>query len=236
MRSPALTEILASTLSDGRLTRSERQALRQVLETSAPDARALARTRQAVFEAARDALDVHPAPHVLAWLEDVLKVTLPAEDAALAPRVAEAHFSPGEACREAILRQLADATRTVELCVFTITDDRIADAVIDTHQRGVGIRLITDDLKREDRGSDVDRMARAGISVRTDLSEAHMHHKFALFDRARLLTGSYNWTRSAFLENQENVLVTDEPRLVRAFSDAFESLWTGQDTGPHHPL
>ena len=26
---------------------------------------------------------------------------------------------------------------------------------------------------------------------------AHLHHKFAVFDRARLLTGSFNWTRAA---------------------------------------
>ncbi|MCA9551605.1 MAG: endonuclease, partial [Myxococcales bacterium] len=177
----------------------------------------------------------HSGAHVLEWLEDVMQVALPAEQAASAPPVAEAHFSPGEGCRDAIIRHLGETERTLDLCVFTITDDRIADAVIDAHQRGVRVRLVTDDLKSEDRGSDVDRMARAGISVRTDLSDAHMHHKFALFDRARLLTGSYNWTRSAFLENQENVLITNEARLVRAFSTAFESLWDGPDTGPHRP-
>jgi cardiolipin hydrolase len=236
VRSSPSLEIFQATLADGRLTRSERSALRQLLADQAPDAEGLAQLRKAAFEAARGALEVHPAAHVLGWLEDVLKATLPAEDAALAPRVAEAHFSPGEACREAILRQLEATERTLELCVFTITDDRLAEAIIATHERGVRVRLVTDDQKAEDRGSDVDRMARAGIPVRADLSEAHMHHKFAIFDRARLLNGSYNWTRSAFLENQENILVTDEPRLVRAFAATFEQLWEGPDTGPHRPL
>jgi phosphatidylserine/phosphatidylglycerophosphate/cardiolipin synthase-like enzyme len=52
-----------------------------------------------------------------------------------------------------------------------------------------------------------------------------MHHKFAVFDARTLLTGSYNWTRSAAEDNRENVLVVDDPRLVRPFVETFEELW-----------
>ena len=40
-----------------------------------------------------------------------------------------------------------------------------------------------------------------------------------------LLTGSYNWTRSAALYNRENLLVTREARLVEAFGRDFDALW-----------
>jgi cardiolipin hydrolase len=52
-----------------------------------------------------------------------------------------------------------------------------------------------------------------------------MHHKFALFDDARLLTGSYNWTRSAADCNEENLIVTGDPRLVGPFRQEFDKLW-----------
>jgi phosphatidylserine/phosphatidylglycerophosphate/cardiolipin synthase-like enzyme len=52
-----------------------------------------------------------------------------------------------------------------------------------------------------------------------------MHHKFALCDAQVLLTGSFNWTRSASDHNQENILVTQETRLVEAFAREFERLW-----------
>ena len=51
------------------------------------------------------------------------------------------------------------------------------------------------------------------------------HHKFALFDGQRLLNGSYNWTRSASLRNEENFVVTNDRKLVREFNSHFEYLW-----------
>jgi phosphatidylserine/phosphatidylglycerophosphate/cardiolipin synthase-like enzyme len=52
-----------------------------------------------------------------------------------------------------------------------------------------------------------------------------MHHKFAIFDGARLINGSYNWTRSACDYNEENVILSNDPSLVRRFADEFDTLW-----------
>ena len=49
--------------------------------------------------------------------------------------------------------------------------------------------------------------------------------EFAVFDRRILLTGSYNWTRSAARENWENILVSDAQRLVNPFSEHFDAQW-----------
>lgn len=39
---------------------------------------------------------------------------------------------------------LRSAQRTLDVCVFTITCDEIADALIQAHQRGVRVRVISD--------------------------------------------------------------------------------------------
>ncbi|HHO49381.1 MAG TPA: hypothetical protein ENK18_00555, partial [Deltaproteobacteria bacterium] len=46
-----------------------------------------------------------------------------------------------------------------------------------------------------------------------------------------LVTGSYNWTRGADLNNRENFLITEDPSLVRAFSEAFEAMWSELGSG-----
>lgn len=140
---------------------------------------------------------------------------------------AAAYFTPGEACLGAVLELLRDANDSLDICVFTITDDRISREIEAAHRRGVRVRIVTDDEKAHDLGSDIARFERAGIAVREDRSPHHMHHKFVVADGRRLLNGSYNWTRSAASQNQENVVVTDEPRLVEAFQAEMERLWQG---------
>ncbi len=139
------------------------------------------------------------------------------------------HFSPGDACLNAIVNQISSARKMLDICVFTISDDRISDAIVACHRNRVQVRIITDNEKLQDLGSDIERFAKAGIVVRIDRTEAHMHHKFALVDGKTVLTGSYNWTRSAAIYNHENVLVTSEMPVIAAYAREFQRLWDTLD-------
>jgi phosphatidylserine/phosphatidylglycerophosphate/cardiolipin synthase-like enzyme len=214
---------LRKTLEDQRLSRGERKALQQLV--AGADTDHIAVLRSIAFKVARGELgDEKRTRQVMTWLEEVVKVLVGASADDAAPDSA-ALFSPGEAPLRRIVGLLGAAQNTADICVFTITDDRIAQGILDCHRRGVAVRIISDNDKSFDRGSDVQRLHEAGIKVRIDFSEAHMHHKFAVFDSRTLLTGSYNWTRSAAEYNHENVVVTNDTRLAGAFSDAFERIW-----------
>jgi cardiolipin hydrolase len=142
----------------------------------------------------------------------------------------KAFFSPGNDCLNAVCNQISYSTSSIDVCVFTISDNRIKDKLLYAWQKGVKIRIITDNDKSFDKGSDVHELANAGIAVKIDNSDNHMHHKFAVFDKKVLLTGSYNWTRSASEYNQENVLITSYLQVVEQYNAAFEKLWTGTIT------
>lgn len=218
-----LDRLLRHTLADFRVSRGEKRVLNQVLDEMDADQRQLARARRLAFEIARGEIVSPDAAAVLHWLEEILKLLQ--FDAVENQITSEAHFSPGNNCGRKIAGLFRTARRHVDVCVFTITDDRIADAILDAHQRGVAIRIISDNDKSTDMGSDIARLSRKGIPVRIDRSEYHMHHKYAIFDQRRLLTGSYNWTRSAARYNEENFIVTDNKNLLRAFSREFQNLW-----------
>ena len=113
----------------------------------------------------------------------------------------------------------------MSICVFTITDNRISSTIERAHRRGVDFRIITDDDKTMDAGSDIMRLDELGIPIRTDKTKFHMHHKFAIFDDSLLVSGSYNWTRSAADYNEENIIATDHPELVGQFEELFNHLW-----------
>ncbi len=234
MQRSELERALVETLEDRRLSRGERRALAEVLAEAAPagaagaDTRAWLRSR--AFELARQAQPWDgDAQAVLDWLEGVVKV-LAAGDRAQdgeggASVDSRVLFSPRDDCAGEIVRVLGRVRRSADICVFTITDNRVADAVLQAAGRGVRVRVITDDMKSMDRGSDIERMEAAGVPVRIDRSQAHMHHKFAILDHRTVLTGSYNWTRSAARDNQENLVITDDPALAHAYATEFDRLW-----------
>ena len=218
--------ILRKTLEDHRVSRGERRVLRQILDELDPDDHQMAFLRHRAFAVAHDELTSPEARAVLSWLEEIVKLMVSnTSESQLAETRSEAWFSPDDDCVEAIVSRLEKVRKTAEICVFTITDNRISSAMLDCHHRGVDIRVITDNDKSEDRGSDITRLDDSGIPVRLDQTAYHMHHKFAIFDRRLLLTGSYNWTRSAAEVNEENILATAERRLVELFSRQFERLW-----------
>ncbi len=134
-------------------------------------------------------------------------------------------FSPGPECKNLILEHISSAAMELWVCVFTISDNDITRALLRAHKNGVRIRIITDNEKSMDAGSDIFDLEQAGIPVKTDQSTSHMHHKFSIADGSRLITGSYNWTRSAEQYNQENIIATEHPELVKPFKAEFKRLW-----------
>ncbi len=217
-----LETALRESLEDRRLSRKERHDLKALMGDQPLDDEARAFVRNRVFEVAQAASELSPSTELLKWAQDVIKAV---EANHKRQSQMEVFFSPGEQCLDTIGRLLRWSQRSVDICVFTITDNRVAEAIVECAKRGVRVRVISDNDKSGDMGSDVLRLDKLGVDIRLDQSEHHMHHKFAVFDEAKALTGSYNWTRSAAAYNRENLLVSDDPRAVQSFSKEFEKLW-----------
>ncbi len=224
MRQQELEHWLIATLEDFKLSQSEALELREILPRLANDDIAFARNKAFEFARAPIRSGGDNAVATLLWLEKLNK-TIDNCRQSETSSIAEAHFSPGEDCRRQLLDLLVSARNSIDISVFTISDDRLSDAILAAHKRGVNVRLITDNDKARDQGSDVFYLIDLGLPVRMDASENHMHHKFAVIDKKILVNGSFNWTRSATDYNQENILVTDEPKLVTAYLSEFEGLW-----------
>lgn len=217
-----LADHLQTTLTDGAISRSERQALRQVIAEAGLTPTERTRLQADAFQWVRESLSHTAERQRLDWLEDVLHLLQPSEAIAQGDR---AWFGPEDPMVEQVLSFIGATQKQLDCCVFTITDNRITEALIRLHRRGVQVRIISDDDKAHDLGSDIHALQDAGLACRTDRSPHHMHHKFAVGDRKRVLNGSYNWTRSADLHNRENLTLTGHPGTVARFAQHFEELW-----------
>lgn len=226
MNAAELDALLRQFLVDGKLSRAERTALTAWVQknVTTDQQRSLARSR--VFDAARNAVADPQAVQVLTFLEDVLKVIIPSQPAGSTEEADQrVMFSPGDGCLGLIIHGLTSCRSSADICVFTVTDDRIADAVFAAQKRGVKLRIITDNDKAEDLGSDIPKFIAANIPLVVDRTPFHMHHKFAILDGTRLLNGSYNWTRGAARDNMENLVESTDPKLIAAFQREFDAIW-----------
>ncbi len=229
MNQTEIKSILKQTLVDSQLSRKEKQILNNLFKELKPNQRQIHLYRDIAFDLVRESSNAGLNEDVVDWLDEVMKLLImhaSGDDSrSQKEQTNEVYFSPGQHCPNRIIRLLGQAESSVDICVFTITDDRITSAILDAHDRHLKIRIITDNHKSEDLGSDADRLIDAGLTVRFDQSRHHMHHKFAIFDNQLLLTGSYNWTRSAAESNEENFIVTQNNHFLKKFSQEFENLW-----------
>jgi len=238
MNQDEIAQFLRQTLADRHFSGSEQSSFADWAAHKLTNDEARGVARHAAFEIAREAIADPNSTAVVMWLEAVLRILVPihAERNAQAPPSPEqerACFSPGDQCLIQIIHRFDSCRRTADVCVFTITDDRISRSILDAHRRGVKIRIISDDDKWHDLGSDVMQFREAGIAVKLDNIHSkrdphrngHMHHKFAIFDGERLINGSYNWTRGAANANFENLIDTADPDLLAAFNEEFKRLW-----------
>ena len=62
-----------------------------------------------------------------------------------------------------------------------------------------------------------------------------LHHKFAVIDNKKVITGSFNWSPSAAHTNDETLLVIHSPQLAKHFTREMDRLWDTAELGitPH---
>lgn len=145
----------------------------------------------------------------------------------------QAFFSPDDNVQEILVQLIEQEQMSIKIAIFSFTDGKIAQALIDARQRGVEVEVIADISGLRDKFSKIDLLKKNGIKVtvydprNTSIYNDIMHHKFVLFGKniggkSLLWTGSYNFTKSATLKNQENVLVLDEIHLITKYAKQFD--------------
>ena len=216
-------EEIKISFDDNFLGKIEKRSLKDKLKTLTPSKRQCDFIRSELFNFAQNKINKNNYAAVLTWVEEMNKVILSNNNQS--STFERVYFSPGKECLDAILNQIKLTKQTIKICLFTISDDRITDALIEKHQRGVSIKVLTDNDKLYDKGSDIRKFVKTGIPVKVDITDSHMHHKFALFDKKTTLTGSYNWTRSAERYNHENILITNSSNIFKQFDKEFNNLW-----------
>ncbi len=133
--------------------------------------------------------------------------------------------------RQEIISSLQTAEQRVDIAVSWFKDLLLfntLEQLLDKKPK-IAITLIIskDDNNFCEGCLDFNKLIDKGLKLYLATPTNLMHHKFCIIDQKTLLTGTYNWTNAAARANYENILkVSDEPELLNAFIQTFETLKT----------
>ncbi len=143
------------------------------------------------------------------------------------------YFTPSYEALDAIVDEINASEKSIDIAVYDFTSRPLARALVKAKNRGVKIRVILDRSANgpDNRYTKYPFLKANGIDVRFAVPhiawdrEGLMHNKFAVIDNRVVITGSANWTASAFKINDENILIIKRFDIANAYEKEFDYLW-----------
>ncbi|MNK46206.1 Phospholipase D precursor [compost metagenome] len=134
-------------------------------------------------------------------------------------------FSPRGGGRQAVLNEVDKAKKRIRLMTFSFTDVELAFMIRSKAEQGVKVEGVFDRWLAAGRYSLFPQFKAEGFNVWLDGNEALMHHKVILIDDETVITGSFNFSQNAEVNNNEALLIIrNAPELVKAYDDEFKRL------------
>jgi phosphatidylserine/phosphatidylglycerophosphate/cardiolipin synthase-like enzyme len=137
----------------------------------------------------------------------------------------EVYFAPEDGVAKYVLQRLATAKRSIHFMAFSYTSSAIADAMVAQAQSGMPVHGVFERQNAGGTGSAFSRLRQGGVDVLEDGNCYILHHKAIIVDERTVITGSYNFTNSAERDNDENLVIVDDPALARAYLDEFARVY-----------
>ncbi|MFH1467160.1 MAG: phospholipase D-like domain-containing protein [Pseudomonadota bacterium] len=139
----------------------------------------------------------------------------------------ELHFAPDERLDSVLAAQLKEAQESIEIAMFGLTERKVQDALIKALERGVRVTVVTEQKMAGGTALD-EKIEQAGATVlrasnRVGVYSA-MHHKYAVIDGERVITGACNWTKNGTRYSDEDILVVESEALAGQYGENFKDL------------
>jgi cardiolipin hydrolase len=129
--------------------------------------------------------------------------------------------------REKLVEHIGKANSSIDLVVYEIRSNDIADALIEAHRRAVRVRILVDSVHSPVATPQEKTLEDEGIAIKRigAISRDLLHDKFILFDGSVASTPSYNRSAKSLTRGDEENAFTSDKALISRLKDQFENVW-----------
>ena len=146
------------------------------------------------------------------------------------------YFMPYQAKEaiNALISEIKQAKSEVNITIYSFTNREISKAIRDTAKRGVKFNIIYDYKSNID--SDISTIGYLAklknvytCTLRGRISDNQkyfgiMHNKLAIIDDKTIILGSANWSKNAFSNNYEVLLISQNRDYINQASKYFDKM------------
>jgi len=138
----------------------------------------------------------------------------------------ETYFSPDDGVEAHLLNILENAQESIYFMAFSFTSDAVGELIRSRSEGGVIIAGVMEEQQvKSNIGTEYDPFKQAGLDVYSDGNAGQMHHKTMIVDKKVVITGSYNFTRSAEERNDENIVIFYNPEIAAFYLQEFNRIY-----------
>lgn len=153
--------------------------------------------------------------------EDVVKILKIDYDEELLQ--CEAYF---KGIQDVIISYISKAKESLKIAMAWFTNPAIFNVLCRASKRGVEVHLLinNDLINNRPNGLPFNKLISDGTNLYIAEFPDLIHNKFCIIDDSIVIDGSYNWTILAEKNNDENIVVLKNGKVIDSFINAFEKL------------
>lgn len=138
----------------------------------------------------------------------------------------QVYFSPEDDVLDRIIPIVAGAQSNIRFLAFSFTDYPLAKTMIDRYAAGVDVAGVYEKTGSETEGAELRTFWCAHVPVRQDGNPRFLHDKLIIVDNRIVITGSFNFSNNATDNNDENVIIIDNPEIAALYMEEFGRVWS----------
>ncbi len=139
-------------------------------------------------------------------------------------KLIENYFCPEDYCGYKVIDVLDNARESIYFMIFSFTHDYIGQKILEKHNQSLEIKGVFERTQKN-AYTEFDKFNESGMEIKWDMNSNNMHHKVFIIDNKTVVTGSFNPSKNADTNNDENVIIIHDPKIAQKYLKEFEFVW-----------
>lgn len=135
-------------------------------------------------------------------------------------------FAPEADEISALIAEIEGARQSIRFMTFVFSLNELAEAMLrQAASHSVSVEGVFEERNSTASWSQLPALHCAGASVRQDGNRYVLHHKVIIIDDHTVITGSFNFSRSAQNNNDENIVIIRNAAIAELYLQEWRRIW-----------